>query len=378
MRVRPAAAILAFLVLAGQAAAIDEVRYAAEVKDAEAEVRSGPGSNDSVYVTNRLPRSAIVHVVQELPDGWLKIKPPHGSFSFINTRFLDHIAGNNWVVVVSHADVRVPVFVGSNLKPNDRGTLQGCTLTYGTQVIALDGPRLIQDDESWQRIEPPPSEYRYIRETAVRKVDGIPPPTDGSRALVAKVGSDAPTGQTPANAVPPAAAADTVSPTELKRAAEKAEKEGRLAEAIARYNQYLDYGQRMGMMTAQEATMIRNRIANLQQSAAGPGPPATTVAAPGTPIQPRGIPQPPAPVAAVDAFPSSGPGYLSRSGRRIDSLVAYRLESTQGFPTLYVTPQAGVDLEPYVGRKVELTGPAVYRGDLRANYMTVVRLREVP
>jgi hypothetical protein len=37
-----------------------------------------------------------------------------------------------------------------------------------------------------------------------------------------------------------------------------------------------------------------------------------------------------------------------------------------------------VNLEQYVGKKVELLGPAVYRGDLRANYMTVVQVRDVP
>ncbi len=49
-----------------------------------------------------------------------------------------------------------------------------------------------------------------------------------------------------------------------------------------------------------------------------------------------------------------------------------------GYPMLYVTPRAGVDLESYVGHKVELIGPAVYRGDLRGNYMTVIHVREVP
>ncbi len=140
MRASPAAAVLVVLLaLAGQAAATDEVRYAAEVKDAEAEVRSAPGTSDPVYPTNRLPKGTIVQVVDELPDGWLKIRPPHGSFSFINTRFLDHLAGSNWAVV-SPPDVRVPVFVGSDLKPNDRGALQGCTLPRGAQVVAARRP----------------------------------------------------------------------------------------------------------------------------------------------------------------------------------------------------------------------------------------------
>jgi hypothetical protein len=34
----------------------------------------------------------------------------------------------------------------------------------------------------------------------------------------------------------------------------------------------------------------------------------------------------------------------------------------------------GVNLEAYVGRLVELAGPSVYRGDLRANWITAMRV----
>ena len=62
----------------------------------------------------------------------------------------------------------------------------------------------------------------------------------------------------------------------------------------------------------------------------------------------------------------------------VDGKQAYVLENTQGRPLLYVTAQAGLNLEPYVNRNVELFGPAIYRGDLRANYMTVVRVAPLP
>ncbi len=45
---------------------------------------------------------------------------------------------------------------------------------------------------------------------------------------------------------------------------------------------------------------------------------------------------------------------------------------------LYVTAQPGIDLECYVNRKVELFGPSIYRGDLRSNYMGVVRVQPLP
>src|SRR5438045_788902 len=53
----------------------------------QAEVRARPSSVDAqVYVTNRLRRGTPVKVFGEEEGGWLKIAPPEGSFSWINTR----------------------------------------------------------------------------------------------------------------------------------------------------------------------------------------------------------------------------------------------------------------------------------------------------
>src|SRR5579859_2126999 len=68
-----------------------DIRY---VNLPEAEVRSGPSTEPAFYPTNRLHRGDPVEVVGEVPGGWLKIRPPEGSFSFVNARFLEHIAPN--------------------------------------------------------------------------------------------------------------------------------------------------------------------------------------------------------------------------------------------------------------------------------------------
>src|SRR5262249_42518712 len=54
-----------------------------------------------------------------------------------------------------------------------------------------------------------------------------------------------------------------------------------------------------------------------------------------------------------EGHPSSGAGLLRRAGRAIEGQRTYVLESLQGYPMLYVTAQAGLELEPYVDRKVE-------------------------
>jgi hypothetical protein len=68
-------------------------------------------------------------------------------------------------------------------------------------------------------------------------------------------------------------------------------------------------------------------------------------------------------------------GFLRRAGRAVEGRRTYCLESPTGYPLMYVTAQAGLDLEPYLNRQVELWGPANYNGALRANYMTATRVQ---
>jgi hypothetical protein len=48
----------------------------------------------------------------------------------------------------------------------------------------------------------------------------------------------------------------------------------------------------------------------------------------------------------------------------------------QGYirPVAYVAAGPGIDLGSQVGRVIEVWGPAVYRGDIRTNYMTAMRV----
>src|SRR5262245_49929858 len=110
------------------------VLYPAVVTAPEAEVRSGAGNSPQLYPTNRLRKGEQVEVVQEMPGGWLAIKPPPGSFSWINTRFVQELLpGRGLWVVNTHPDVRVPVRVGSELR-TDPPTIEGARLARGTQL----------------------------------------------------------------------------------------------------------------------------------------------------------------------------------------------------------------------------------------------------
>jgi hypothetical protein len=56
----------------------------------------------------------------------------------------------------------------------------------------------------------------------------------------------------------------------------------------------------------------------------------------------------------------------------LDGVRAYALEGDG--VRYYVIPR-GVDLEPYVGQNVEISGPAVYKAELRANYIEALQVR---
>ena len=70
----------------------------------------------------------------------------------------------------------------------------------------------------------------------------------------------------------------------------------------------------------------------------------------------------------------SDAGWLRRAAYYLDNRPTYVLESSQGYPRLYVTAQPGLNLEPYLGSPVKLYGPMVYRGDIKTNYMTAVQV----
>src|SRR3954469_3111122 len=76
-------ALLSVLVACAQTdwAAADSSPYEARVVVGSAPVQSGPGEN--FYPTDTLAQGDTVEVYREKPGGWLAIRPPAGSYSWI-------------------------------------------------------------------------------------------------------------------------------------------------------------------------------------------------------------------------------------------------------------------------------------------------------
>ena len=175
--------------LAAAAEDVGKVQYVATVKVPEAEVRSGAGASAELYATNRLHKGDKVEVVKELQGGWLAIKPPPGSFSWINSRFVKEAPpGKPMWVVVAHPEVRVPLLMGSDVHA-DKPTVEGVRVVYGTLLRSV-GPCALPTTAAGCRLsrrlprsatfEPRPSRAPALKPIPRRR---RPPPSPrGSRA----------------------------------------------------------------------------------------------------------------------------------------------------------------------------------------------------
>jgi hypothetical protein len=367
----------------------------------EVEVRSGPSLK--FYPTGKLRQGDRVQVVKDEGE-FLAIVPPPGSFSWINARFVDHKTGSPIGIILPDS---AQVMVGSS-EVKTKPEVTQVKLERGAQVVILgNSPKTYQTDEEgvWLPIEPPKGrEVRYIPRTAVK-----------GNAPIEVVANRQPTtasGAAPASWSAPAGA--TAGPTDpLWAQAQQAEQAGDIVRAkqyyqalahstqdhnlaILCYNRcrFLDEGNRgsvpPGYQPGRPSVAAYGPEARLSGTAVAPAPGGQATSqycyvkenapAPSQPTTmttsrlPAPAPPPPPPAAPAAQQSGSGPGRLYKAGFFVDGKQAYVLETSQGRPRLYVTGTAGMSLEPYVNRVVELYGPMVYRGDLRTNYMTATQV----
>jgi hypothetical protein len=355
---------LALLVASGITLGADGILYTARVNAPGTDVRSGPSSDPKLYPTDKLAAGEIVEVVRDRGDGWLEIKPPSRSFSWINARFLKQLGPNVWAVVADESSP-VPVYYGSALL-NQPPSVESTKVKRGSQVFVIGPSRDGKDLGPLLPIEPPPAEVRYIRAGAVAKT------ASPSSPVAANATSGAATSAPRADAGP--------DPDWLN--AQKLESEGRIPEAIQAYRDLANAVAKTDYPLSLQCVNRMEYLNNGQRVGPAPGT-FTSPAGATTPIKP--IPAASGPVQAQlmprSAEPTSGTttstvssqkqwvGHLRRSWRCVDCRRAYALENAQGELLSYVVPGEGIDLEPYLNSNVELAGKAYYRGDVRSNFM---------
>ncbi len=382
----------------GTAAGINSaVPFTARIILPNAEVRSGPGSDSKLYGTNNLKAGDVITVVQERPDGWLAIRPPDGSFSWVQSKYLQRIVATqpNYLVQTNDGN-KVPVYIGSAVL-NTKPTLESARLTRGSQVKSL-GAAQSDGKENWIPIVPPENELRYLRCEAIGKqaVQANPTP--------AAVPST-PANPASSNAIVNAnSAVPNCDANQRWSQAISAETAGQSTEAIRLYSQIgQDFACSQPMFASQaygRAVWLRDCASKGKTNtvqACAPGQPKLTNKAlvqavsnsqNNAPTAPIGsapvanmVPQSngpsPTPVKSINSGSGSGmgPGFLRKAGRPQSNEPSYYIESQQGRPLIYLAPAPGQNLDLFINQRVEVSGPTTYRSDMRAYVMTVYQIQ---
>jgi SH3-like domain-containing protein len=328
-------AVVAFAAsVRGQAGGFDAViRQPVEVR----------GGRSSIFpVTSRLPVGSRVRVIREEGD-WVAITPPQGSSSWIMERVLDQPPAPGQQTICGVLADESPVLLGSPDQPSPWPNQVG-TVKRGTLVVVLGEKATsdaMGDRTTWWRIQPTAGELRWMTK------DGL------SAASPIATATAAPT-RNNGQPLP-----------ELWVRAENAERTGQYAVAALYYRQLATEQSRPGG-DYQLANLASARADYLNRRT------PTTAARPVTPTAPSGGGAGP---WNPNQMMTSGPGVLRRAAFQIDGSTAYALEDDRGFPRLYVIAQPGLNLEPFVNRRVELFGPMVNRQELTIRgYMAVKTL----
>lgn len=158
--------LLFVLTLAGRLSAEDGPvePYVVYVASDGGFARCGP--SEDYYKTDPLRAGTEVEVYLETEDGWLGIRPPAGSFCWLQSDQIEVADDENTGTVIEPATV---AWIGTHLGKARQYRWQ-VRLDQGEEVTIIgtarrEGP---EGDEIWYRIVPPPGEFRWVQRSQIR------------------------------------------------------------------------------------------------------------------------------------------------------------------------------------------------------------------
>jgi len=155
--------VLLLVVASVASAKAESFPYTGYVTTEDVYVRSGPGRN--YYPTDKLAKGNEVEVYRHDPGGWLAIRPPADSYSWVSSRYVEEESAGLGRVT----EDRVVARVGSKFS-NVRDVIQ-VRLKQGELVEILDEENT--GGQTWLKVAPPSGEFRWI---SGKFVDQQPPP----------------------------------------------------------------------------------------------------------------------------------------------------------------------------------------------------------
>ena len=160
-------ALAALLTLSGSGIAGEEEDardpYVVFVADEAVFARCGP--DGEYYRTDPLRLGQELEVHLETAEGWLGIRPPENSFSWIPASAVQRIEGTETARVI---DSETVAWIGTSLGRARKYRWQ-IQLTEGEEVVIV-GQSERQDDQgsqTWYRIVPPSGEFRWVHRSQV-------------------------------------------------------------------------------------------------------------------------------------------------------------------------------------------------------------------
>lgn len=378
-----------------KAAAESLKAYAAEVV-ADTEARCGPGGH--YYATSRLQRGDRVEVYRE-QAGYLAIRPPRGSYSWVPARQLQMTATDH-VAVAREEGVRV--YVGTELQQLNKHHWQ-VELRKGEAVEIRGEKQLVTPAgvvaDRWYKVAPPAGEFRWLPKSAVRRDDGrtlpvepkplagagpatpLAEPPEVERIADAEPGAPvSPRVLTDSDASPVKAAPNPQwlswespsDPAEFERVLEQFST--RLAATVARPAEQWELDElriKAGKMSEQGPSPLqrgkaRKLLANVQEFQS---------------LQSRLSGEAESPAGGDDGTPAAdyaGQGWLMPVQSKNPSVPPFVVVDDNGRFLQFVSPAPGLNLRRYEKTKVGLIGPASYIPALDMPHVTaqrVVKLR---
>jgi len=406
--------------------------YQARVVVARAQVRSGPGEN--FYPTAALSAGELVEVHREAEGGWLAIRPPRDSFSWVFGRHVKLLDGGLAEIDKPNVDSRI----GSRFS-GKRNAVQ-VRLRKGEIVEVLGEEQ--EGGEKWYKIAPPAGEFRWIRANQVERIGPLAAGTSegatdtvvvasaseeaagGKDTVQIEAGTDQPGAASASAAAAPLDAGDswqTKPASEQPAASEQGaaknvpsleannlaarggpigdelnraltEIEMRLSRMVSAPLQEWntqrlerDCSGLLGLAkTDVEREAVKTTLAKIErfaaigrryQQGAGAGTQAGAMPPPITPIQDglavalAGSQQPAANGLGYDAVGILRPVVSRRPGAPQFALVDER-----GQVVAFVTPTPDMNLQPYVGRRIGVSGARGFIAEFQRAHVTAGRV----
>jgi hypothetical protein len=354
--------------------------YAAVVGDAPVKLRAGP--SDRFPETFTLPPGASVVVDHEEPNGWLAIQDSVGkvySMSWVQASFVDF---DNTKPTPQGVTVEEP----TTLRAGQIGLAQplhiaSVKVPAGTGLMVI-GAKVQFEGKTWHPVMPPAGDFRYLPKQAVRYDkpanttftvrDTTPLPPS---APVASIPAP-PAGPRPPLGVEPGGPAMTAGKPAVQHPlwaqADAAERDGRLDDAEKLFFQLAQVMNQPGG-DHDIANLCYTRIHTLREKRRTGGGIAATPPRPATGGQTTGS-LPPDP--RDEGARWTGPGKLLRSALAPEGRQTFVLTSSTGETLRYVFAGPGVDLEKYLGKRVDVYGVSgTYQG-LKKPYTVATRVEE--